>query len=144
MLRVLRQFGFAEKFISWIDTILHSARLSIAVNGVPYGYFPSSRGVHQGDPLSLLLFCIVEDVLSRGITHLVGEGRVWSMSSPHNCRAPTHMVYADDIMVFCQGNFSSLTNLMNLFQEYDTCSSHIVNRPKSQVFIGKGAQNRSL
>ena len=39
LLRVLRRFGFADRIVDWIDTILHSVCLSIAVNGVLYGYF---------------------------------------------------------------------------------------------------------
>lgn len=118
----MRRFGFADRFVGWIDTILHLTRLSIVVNRVSYGYFPCSRGVRQGDPLSPLLFCIVEDVLSQEIAHLVEEGRVWPMSFPRKCKVPTHMMYTNDIMVFLQGNVSSLINLMELFQKYDTCS----------------------
>ena len=34
LLQVLRRFGFADRFVGWIDAILHSACLSIAVNGI--------------------------------------------------------------------------------------------------------------
>lgn len=141
LLQVLHMFGVADKFVGWIDTILHSACLSIAVNGALYGYFPYSRGVCQGDPLSSLMFCIAEDVLSCGITHLINEGRVWPMSAVRKCRSQTHMMYANDIMVFCMGYVYSLTNLIELFQEYDNCSGQIVSKLKLLVFIVKGTRN---
>lgn len=35
LLKVLQKFGFSDNFIAWISTILHSARLSIMINGTP-------------------------------------------------------------------------------------------------------------
>lgn len=43
LLHVLHAFGFNNKF--WISFILHSARLSILINGSPTGYFSCSQGV---------------------------------------------------------------------------------------------------
>jgi hypothetical protein len=43
LLKVLKAFGFCEKFCSWIDTILKSAKLSISINGKLHGFF-SCRG----------------------------------------------------------------------------------------------------
>lgn len=58
LLKVLSAFGFNSTFCKWIGVILHSAMLSIVVNGHPTGFFSCKRGVRQGDPLSPLLFCI--------------------------------------------------------------------------------------
>lgn len=80
LLNVLRTFGFAEKFCNWIKVILFSAKLSFSINVHSVGYFDCKRGVRQGDPLSPLLFCIAEEVLSRGLSKLVQEGNLNPMS----------------------------------------------------------------
>ena len=42
---VLSCFGFGDIFVTWIETIFLSARISILINGSPHGYFSCSRGV---------------------------------------------------------------------------------------------------
>ncbi|KAI9187392.1 hypothetical protein LWI28_027606 [Acer negundo] len=84
--RVLQAFRFSSVFMDWIDVILRSSRLSVLFNRVPKGYFCCSRRVRQGDPLSLLLFGIAEDFLSRLLTrgtqknlkHIMGAFRDYS------------------------------------------------------------------
>lgn len=84
LLSALKAFGFNSIFCNWIETILESAKLSFLVNGQSIGFFSYKRGARQGDPLSPLLFCIVEDVLSRGISHLVNSGIMQPISRPKN------------------------------------------------------------
>lgn len=111
LLKVLKCFVFNNTFCNWISSILSSGTLSISVNGTQQGYFKCTRGVRQGDPLSPLLFCLAEDVLGRGITKLVDEGKVKLIAGARNSLIPSHCFYANDIMIYCRGNFDSLVAL---------------------------------
>ena len=86
VLLVLTRFGFHSSFVSLISTIFRSAMLSIRINDSMVSFFfPYSRGMREGDPLSPLLFCLADEVLSRGI--------------PTGYITPYHILYADDIFV---------------------------------------------
>jgi hypothetical protein len=104
LLKVLKLFGFNEIFCNWIHVILQSAFLSVSINGKSHGYFNCSRGVRQGDPLSPLLFCLAEDVLSRSISRLVSQGKLNLIKGTRQVYVPSHSFYADDLMIFCKGN----------------------------------------
>jgi hypothetical protein len=105
LLTVLKGFGFNQTFCSWISSILHSAHISISFNRSQEGYFKCNRGVRQGDPLSPLLFCIVEEVLNRGIARLIEEGKIDLIKASRNAHIPSHCFYDVDLMVFVKGSF---------------------------------------
>jgi len=80
----------------------------VLVNGKAVGFFSCSRGVRQGDPLSPLLFCIAEEVLSRALSMATAAGRITPMTYCRGVSFPTHILYADDVMIFCTGTKSNI------------------------------------
>ena len=142
LLHVLQAFGFDPIFVQWVRALLLSAKLSLLINGRTVGYFSCEKGVRQGDPLSPLLFCLAEEVLSRGISLLVSSGQLQRISSPRNTLAPSHVLFADDVIVFCRGNRRNLSRIMRFFNEYGRVSGQVINKGKSQVFIGNSIHSR--
>jgi len=91
----------------------------------------------KGDPLSPLLFCIAGEVLSRGISKLMEEGKVDSIKASTSKHIPSHCFYVDDLMVFYKGKNSSLEveALKDLFPRYAACSRQVINLSKSSQFV---------
>jgi len=142
LLNVLKNFGFNERFCKWIHSILLSAKLSISINGKLHGYFSCSRGVRQGDPLSPLLFCLAEEVISRSLTRHVVNGKLKLMHGTRDIAIPSHILYADDMMIFCKGTISNLNCLKNIFLAYAETSGHMVNPHKSSIYGGSISNHR--
>ena len=62
LLKVLQKIGFGPKWLGWMRSCISTAKFSILVNGVPTGFFSSSKGMRQGDPLSPYLFVMGMEV----------------------------------------------------------------------------------
>jgi hypothetical protein len=50
--------------------------VGVTINNVESEFFQTGKGLRLGDPLSLLLFNLVVDILSRMLQKVVGEGLI--------------------------------------------------------------------
>ncbi|XP_026451089.1 uncharacterized protein LOC113351289 [Papaver somniferum] len=134
LLKVMRKYGFCSSWCNWLLSIFESAKLSVMINGGPCGFFSMHRGLKQGDPLSSILFILMEDVLSRNITNLVNTGQITPMVV-RNGIYPTHLFFADDVFLFCNGAKKTLLCLFKLIEKYQHSSGQMINKAKSKCFI---------
>lgn len=98
--KVLRAFGFSEVWIDMIWRLISNCWFSVIINGSPQGFFKSSRGLRQGDPLSPSLFILCAEYLSRSLNQLPNQRAFVGFQVPRGCPTITHLAYADDVIIF--------------------------------------------
>ena len=112
LMRVMEKMGFGTKWREWIWSCISTAKFSVLVNGEPAGFFSSSKGLRQGDPLSPYLFIMGMEVLSALIRRAVEGGCI------SGCRIQrgrgqaviiSHLLFADDAIVFCEAKKEDMT-----------------------------------
>ncbi|XP_024156001.1 uncharacterized protein LOC112163982 [Rosa chinensis] len=86
---------------------------------------------------SELLASTQEEVLRRGISQLVTQNNLDCMAAPGSCSTPSHVLFADDVMVFMQASSHGLHALSDFMEEYAANSGQYVNKEKSLLFIGR-------
>jgi hypothetical protein len=134
ILQVMRQKGFLERWIQWIQGILSSGTSSVLLNGTPGKVFHCKRGVRQGDPLSPLLFVLAADLLQSIMNKAKDNGLL---------KLPLHVgyttdfpiiQYADDTLLIMESCPQQLFALKAIPNTFAASTGLKVNYFKSNMF----------
>ena len=130
------RMGFGSRWLSWIKWCISIASFSILINGSPAGFFPSSTGLRQGDPLFPYLFVIGIEALSCLINRVV-EGNYLYGSRIADGRGEdltiSHILYVDDTLHFCEADNDQLTFISWLLMWFEAMSGLKINLNKSEI-----------
>lgn len=119
--------NFPLKFISIIMTCITSTSYVLMINGSPTKSFVAKTGLRQGDPLSPVLFVIGMEYLSRSLKSLIG-----TFGFHPRCKVIklTHLCFADDLIIFCKGDLSSVHIICDCIKRFSNTSSLHANSGK--------------
>ena len=117
ILKVLKKMGFGDKWVGWIEWCISiNATFSVLVNGCPTGFFWSSRGLRQGDPLSPYLFVFGMEALSLMVDKAAEGGYILGYmfkGRDNTVKQITHLLFADDTLVFCKDTEEQMTLMLD-------------------------------
>lgn len=148
LLTALDRFGFHPVWRDMMFRCFSSTWFSIGYLGQRFGFFQPARGLRQGDPLSPSLFIIAQEVFSRNLKDNVATGRIspflLNKGTGGSIAGPSHLLFADDMLVFLNGTRRSLRSLHALLGSYSAQSGQSANPSKSGFIVPDSSSPRAL
>ncbi|KAG7582900.1 Reverse transcriptase domain [Arabidopsis suecica] len=106
---------------------------SISINGRSDGFFKSKRGLRQGDPLSPYLFVLAMEVFSKLMNSRFDSGYISYHPKTEDLKI-SHLMFADDVMIFFDGSSSSLHGIYEVLDDFAGWSGLQLKREKTLLF----------
>lgn len=137
--KVLKTFGFHNKFILIIQSLYDKPRARVKVNGDFSESFTLERGTRQGCPISPLLFALYIEPLGQFIRNntkikgIVAAGEEQKVA-----------MFADDVLVFLREPEESFEELMSSLSVFGELSGYKLNLNKTQVMTLNYTASKTL
>ena len=96
-----------------------------------------TRGIRQGDPLSSFLFLLCTEGLHGLIQHAASEGEIRGFPLCRRGPALTHLLFADDSLLFCRATEEECRKIIDILETYEGESGQKVNKNKTAIFFSK-------
>lgn len=135
--KAMKAMGFSEAWRGFIMSCVRSVRYQVLINGSPFGRITPTRGLQQGDPLSSYLFVMCTEVLVQMLKRAEQAKKISGLRVARRALPVTHLLFADDSMMYCKGIEEELEQISHILQTYSMASGQRINYQKSSVYFGK-------
>jgi hypothetical protein len=138
--KTLEKFALPQPFIKTIQHLYEKAETVVIINGVISTPFRVTQGVHQGDPLSCLLF----DLAIEPLAAMLRNSNLKGIQIPGVMQRQITTLFADDTTVYLDKTDNFL-DLQNILQDWCQVSGAKFNISKTEIIpIGSPAYRTSV
>ncbi|KAM6580980.1 uncharacterized protein LOC115695246 [Cannabis sativa] len=135
LLAILDKFKFPIKFISLIHQCISSTTIRFSINGHITSSIHPSRGIRQGNPLSPYIFLLCSEGLTAALRLQELNGSFRGISVARNAPPVSHLLFADDTLLFTVASPSSCNALKEALNAYHLATGQKVNYTKSSILF---------
>jgi hypothetical protein len=137
---VMHKLGFDSRWVDVVMKCVSSVKYSLLINGNPVGVFYPSRGLRQGDPISPYLFLLCAECFSGLLSNAEKRGHISGVPSSPKGPTISHLLFADDCILFCKADRVQWRRLLNILSVYEEGSGQKVNLNKTSVFFSRNTK----
>ena len=131
MIETLKHFNFGDKFVNFIQNIYNDRTSMVMNNGFLTGRINIHRGILQGCPISLPLFCIIAETLANKIRQ---NNRIQGIKLP-GCKEILKLTqYADDTNTITT-KIQTITETFNEFEKFGLATGCKLKDSKTKGLI---------
>ena len=137
IIKVLQKMGFGAKWVKWIKRCISTTSFLVLINGSPIGFFNSSRGLRQEDPLSPYLFVIGMEVFSIIVDKATFGGFLLGFKVANRFGEGlqiNHPLFVDDTLIFCSDSRDQLAYLNWILLWFKAIFRLKINLEKAQSY----------
>jgi hypothetical protein len=130
---MLKKLGFATNWVNLIMLFVTSVKYKIWHLGEEFGEITPSRGLRQGDPISLYLFLLVAEGLSSFLQLQFRRGNIHGCKVTKSALDISHLIFADDSFLFFRATDEEANIIKNYLHIYEITLGQKVNYNKSSI-----------
>jgi exonuclease III len=134
ILKLLKVYGFPDKYISWVKVIYTNLKATVLVNGYFTEKFDIKQSVKQGDALSCALFALAIEPLTRAIEK---NKKIIPVEMKGGNEVPIEVKcssFADDITAICK-NEEGIQEVITTYEKYSKYSGIHLNVSKTEILV---------
>ena len=130
---ILKKYGLPEAFVNRVKEMYKNTSKAIMINGIVTRKYDVKRGVHQGDPMS----CILYDLAIEPLAEALRRSDLKGIEIKGNVEKLLVNLFADDTLVYLREN-DNINVLEKVIEVFCTASTAKFNMDKTEILpIGK-------
>ena len=139
----LEKLRFSYDFVELIMRCITTSSFSVLINVVAKGLIQPQRGLRQGCPLSPYLFILCAETFTNLLQLVESQQLIHGIKFSKELSI-THLLFADDSLIFTRATREDYTNLKKVFYCYATAFGKIFNFEKSSMFFSESTKPEQI
>ena len=139
---VLEHFGLPQNIINLIMSCISTTTITLFFNGSKLEAFQPSRGIRQGDPISLYLFLLCMEFLGSQITSICESRRRDKIKASRNGPSFSHVFFADDLVLFANADHKNCEAIIEVLDNFYNLATQKVSSGKSKILLPPNVTRR--
>lgn len=123
------RMSFTDKWICWVKGCMESTSVSILVNGSPTNEFILTRGLRQGEPMTVFLFFLIVATNLVGLVKQTVKTKLLQGMRIGKDEVEVNILqFANDTLIMCEPSQHNIFSIKSILRCFDFCI-----RPKCEL-----------